>query len=117
MPDFSRYHDFPTAITVCDRAGTVVYMNPTALRQFSDRGESSLIGKSLHDCHSPDSNAIIESLMAEDRQNVYIVKKKGKTKIVQQTPWYEGEGADRRVGGLVEISFPVPDPLRVVDRG
>ncbi len=117
MSDFDKYLDMDAPVTVCDAEGIVVAMNRRTREQFSKDGGASLIGKSLFDCHKPSSNEMIRALMREDRSNVYLVRKNGKSKIVFQTPWHEGDGDARRVAGMVEISFAVTEPLRVVERG
>jgi PAS domain-containing protein len=112
-----RYGDIPAAVTACDVQGTIVYMNPAAEALMAKRGGASLIGKNLFDCHSPASNEIIRRLLREGSVNAYMVRKPGACRMVYQAPWHEGQGANRRVGGLVEISFPVDDPPRAVERG
>ena len=43
-------------IVICDLNHVVVYMNPSAISRYSKRGGSSLIGKSLLNCHNKESN-------------------------------------------------------------
>jgi hypothetical protein len=120
MNAFNEYDDFSAAVTVCDAQGIVLYMNPASAAMLKKRGGESLIGTSLFDCHNAASNEIIRGLIEEGQSNIYFTEKPGKKTIVYQSPWYEkahGEGEAKRVGGLVEISFQVPDPVPVVKRG
>ena len=120
MNDFSAYDDISAAVTVCDARGIVLYMNPASAAMLNKRGGASLVGKSLFECHNDVSNEMIRELIAQDRSNIYATERPGKKTIVYQSPWYlkaDEEGAAKRVGGLVEISFQTPDPLRVVKRG
>jgi PAS domain-containing protein len=43
----------PDPIVICDLEHTIIYMNPTAISQFANRGGAALLGKSLLDCHPP----------------------------------------------------------------
>ena len=50
-------------IVVCDVGHIIVYMNPSAVRYFGDRGGSDLVGKSIFDCHGPASNDRIRQVV------------------------------------------------------
>jgi transcriptional regulator with PAS, ATPase and Fis domain len=120
MNAFNEYDDFSAAVTVCDAQGIVLYMNPASAAMLKKRGGESLVGRSLFDCHNAASNEIIRRLIKEGESNIYFTEKPGKKTIVYQSPWYlkgGAEGGAQRVGGLVEISFQVPEPARVVKRG
>ncbi len=45
---------------------------------------------------------------AEGSTNAYTIEKKGVKKVIYQTAWRRADGS---VGGLVEISMIVPDPM------
>ena len=47
---------------------------------------------------------------------VYTISKKGKKKLIYQTPWYEDD-AKQVVGGLIEFSIILPDEMPHYDRG
>ena len=49
----------PAPIVLCDLEHTILYMNPTAVQRYASRGGAGLIGKSLLDCHNPNSCAAI----------------------------------------------------------
>lgn len=49
-------------IVICDLSHTILYMNPAAKNRYSKHGD--LIGKSLLDCHNPQSNEQIKRVTA-----------------------------------------------------
>ena len=51
------------AVVLCDPEHTIVYMNPAAKVQYAAWGGEKLVGRSLMDCHSPDSCARIERVV------------------------------------------------------
>ncbi len=107
MPDTHWSDSIDVAITVCDREGVVVAMNEKSKETFAGDGGGALIGRSLFDCHRPESVEAIRRLMDEDATHTYTVEKKGVQKLICQTPWYE----DGAVAGLVELSIVLPEPL------
>jgi len=105
IPDWASF--FPYAITVCDRNATIIYMNDKSAGTFSARGGEQLIGQSLFDCHSENSNHIIRELLSTGKSNIYTIEKNGVRKLICQAPWFQNE----EVAGLVEISIVLPDPM------
>lgn len=93
------------AITVCDAAGIILYMNEKARRTFAKHGD--LIGKNLFDCHNPQSQAKIRELLATGGTNAYTIEKNGIRKMIYQTAWKQQEV----VAGLVEISMEIPETM------
>ncbi len=91
-----------------DSQGEVIDMNREAARTFEEDGGLDLIGKNLADCHSQASNEIIDRLMRNGETNIYTIGKKGKKKLIYQAPWFQQDGS---VGGLVEISIPLPGEI------
>lgn len=89
-------------VTVCDAAGTILYMNAKARDIYRKRGD--LIGYNLFGCHNERSQAIIRRLLAEGGSNVYTIEKQGVHKVIYQTAWKEGG----EVRGLVELSMETP---------
>lgn len=96
-----------------DASGNVIDMNAAADATFETDGGRGLMGKNLADCHSPQSNEIIDRLMKRGETNIYTVGKKGKKKLIYQTPWYLPDGS---VGGLVELSIVLPLEIPHFDR-
>jgi len=95
------------AITVSNVNGIIIYMNEKSAKLFEKDGGYDLIGRKLSDCHSNQSNKIIEELINEKKSNSYTIEKNGIKKLIYQTPWYDNGD----VGGLVEISFEIPFEL------
>jgi len=50
-------------VVICDTDHIIRYMNPAAVSHYETRGGSSLVGKSLMDCHNPRSVAAIERVV------------------------------------------------------
>ena len=54
-------------------------------------------------------------MVKDNVSNVYTISKKGKKKLIYQTPWYED---DKNVpAGLVEFSIILPENMPHYDRG
>ncbi len=95
------------AITVCDKQGKILYMNEKSKATFIDNGGEKLIGQNLFDCHSPISQKKILELIETKSNNIYIIQKNGKKKMILQLPWFESN----QVMGLVEYSVELPENL------
>ena len=52
-----------TAIVLCDLNHTIVYMNPTAIARYHQRGGAALVGRSLLNCHNAHSNEMIQKVV------------------------------------------------------
>ena len=88
------------AITVSDTEGIVVYQNDSSIEVNGD-----VRGKNMMGCHNERSQQIIRHMLEHAATNVYTISKKGKKKLIYQTPWYE----DGAVKGLVEYSMVIPE--------
>ncbi len=95
------------AVTICDKQGVIVYMNERSQEVFKNDGGKLLIGQSLFDCHPEPALTKLKELLASGGTNVYTIEKNGKKKIIYQSPWYEHNA----VGGLIEMSFELPDVM------
>ena len=96
------------AVTITDKEGNVVYQNDSSVGVNGD-----VRGKNMMGCHNERSQQIIRHLLDDAATNVYTISKKGKKKLIYQTPWYE-EGI---VKGLVELSIIIPEEMPHYDRG
>ena len=96
------------AITVSDTEGIVVYQNDSSIEVNGD-----VRGKNMMGCHNERSQQIIRHMLEHAATNVYTISKKGKKKLIYQTPWYE----DGAVKGLVEYSMVIPEEMPHYDRG
>lgn len=99
---------FNGAITVCDRAGVIVYMNGCSARQFAKRGGEKLIGANLLDCHPEPAKTKLKQMLEKPIENTYTVEKHGKKKIIVQKPWMHNNDFK----GVVEISFEIPTNMQ-----
>jgi len=93
------------AVTVCDVHGIVLYQNEKSKATFASYG--NILGKSLKDCHKPESWSMLQKLIAEDACNTYTIEKNGIKKLIHQAPWYN----DGKVSGLIEFSIELPTTL------
>src|SRR5512141_215157 len=89
MNELDWVKEFPAAITVCDKEGIILEMNDKSALTFADNGGFELIGKNLFDCHKPESVNKIKEIMKAGTSNIYTIEKKGKKKIISQSPWFE----------------------------
>ncbi len=103
IPEWAK--EMNCAVTVCDKSGTIIYMNDKAKETFASHGD--LIGKSLIPCHSERSRTIIADLLASGGTNAYTIQKNGQKKMIYQTAWRE----NGIVAGLVEISMVISENM------
>jgi len=94
----------PGAVTICNKRGVVLEMNEAAQRNFAKDGGRALIGSNLLDCHPEPARSKLHQLLETGATNVYTVEKDGVKKLVHQAAWYR----DGEIGGLIEISLPLP---------
>ena len=99
------------AITISAKEGEILYQNDESITVNGDARGRDLMG-----CHNPHSQKIIQHLLDDAATNVYTISKKGKKKLIYQTPWYEDD-AKHVVGGLIEFSIVLPDEMTHYDRG
>ncbi|HTX80357.1 MAG TPA: PAS domain-containing protein [Longilinea sp.] len=105
--------EFPGAVTVCDPDGIILAMNDRSAHTFADDGGLELIGKSLLDCHPEPARSKIKEMLEKQQSNIYTIEKKGKKKLIYQSPWYR-EG---KFAGLVELSLEIPFEMPNFIRG
>ena len=104
MKDVSWIKEFPAAVTVTDRGGTILEMNDKACKAFDKDGGINLIGKNLLECHPEPARTRVEEMLVNQRGNCYTIEKNGTKKLIFQSPWYE-RGSYM---GLVELSMEIP---------
>lgn len=112
MKEHSWVKEFPAVITVCDEEGIVLEMNDKSLELFQDDGGEKLIGTNMLDCHPEAARAKLEHLMETHQPNVYTIQKKGKRKLVYQTPWFR-KGA---FAGMIEMILELPEQVPYFNR-
>jgi transcriptional regulator with PAS, ATPase and Fis domain len=105
VPDWAA--ELPSAITVCDDTGTILYMNTRSVQSFEEDGGIALIGTNVLECHPEPAKSKLEAMLRSGEPNIYTIEKKGKKKLIYQSPWYR-EGT---YAGFVEISIELPDQM------
>jgi transcriptional regulator with PAS, ATPase and Fis domain len=103
---------FPGAVTVCDTEGRILEMNDKSREVFAADGGAALVGTNVLDCHPEPSRSKLAGMMRERRENVYTIKKKGRKKLIYQTPWYR----DGVYAGFVELALEIPWDMPHFDR-
>jgi len=91
-------------VIVSDENGRIIYMNERALAQYEKEGGRDLIGRDLLECHSESSRKKILEIMTSGEKNVYTIEKKGRKKIICQSPWF----VDGKFRGIIELSLVIP---------
>ena len=99
-------------VIVSDAEGTVIYMNEKAISNYEKEGGKNLIGRNLMDCHSESSRQKILEIMTTRKNNVYTIEKKGKKKIIYQSPWFR----DGEFRGIIEFSLEIPFEMQHYNR-
>jgi transcriptional regulator with PAS, ATPase and Fis domain len=102
--EYSWQSEFPSAITVCDKNGDIIYMNKKSLKTFEKDGGEKLLGTNLLDCHPEPSKTKLKKMLQEGKVNSYTIEKNGIKKLIHQSPWFE-EGEYK---GFVEFSIEIP---------
>ena len=105
--DTNFFNELDTAVTVCDKAGIILYMNEKACETFKKYGGRNLIGKNIFDYHNQNSCEIIKKLLKEDTGNTYTITKNNVKKLIHQTAWHQ----DGKVMGLIEFSVELPEDM------
>lgn len=111
IPDWAM--GMQCAVTVCDADCRIIYMNARSRDTFAE-GSDRLIGHNLMDYHPEHARLIIRRLLAEGSVNAYTIEKNGIRKLIYQTPWTREDGS---IGGLVELSIPLPGDMPHYVRG
>ena len=111
MKQLDYFKDLNMAITISAKDGEILYQNDSSIEVNGDAR-----GRDLMKCHNERSQQIIRHLLDDAATNVYTISKKGKKKLIYQTPWYEDD-AKQVVGGLIEFSIILPEEMPHYDRG
>ncbi len=101
------FEQLPCSVTICDRDYTVLYLNERSAEVNAKDGGKALVGRNLLDCHPPEAQEKLRKVMASGRPNIYTIEKNGVKKMILQCHWRKAG----KVGGLVEISFELPEQI------
>lgn len=62
------------AVVICNLEHEIIYMNPAAVRNYEKWGGDRLLGKSLLDCHNPESvkriKKVVDWFAADESHNM-----------------------------------------------
>ena len=63
-----------SSIVICNLKHEIIYMNPAAVSSYAKRGGDKLIGRSVLDCHNPESSdkiqQVVEWFAADESHNI-----------------------------------------------
>jgi hypothetical protein len=96
--------EFPGNIEVCDAEGVLLEWNDRAREQ--ENGQD-LIGTNILECHPEPARSKLQALLASGQPNIYTIEKRGKKKLIYQTPWYK----DGKYAGFVELDLEIPEVM------
>ena len=107
MDSLDWVKEFPSAVTVCDKEGRILYMNERSADTFKKKGGLKLIGTNVLDCHPEPSKTKLKEMLENGKSNVYTIEKNNVKKLINQSPWYR----EKKYAGFVEISIEIPSEL------
>lgn len=86
------------AVVICNLNHEIIYMNPTAIERYAKHGGAELVGKSLLDCHNPQSCQMINRVLGwfgESKENniVYTYHNEKENKDVYMVALRDDDGA------------------------
>jgi transcriptional regulator with PAS, ATPase and Fis domain len=113
LEDFKKIWDeYPSAVTITDSHSKIIYLNKKAISTFENEGGEKLLGQNLFECHNANSNLIIKQILESGIPNTYTIMKRGKKKLIHQSPWF----MDNHVAGLIELSIELPEEMTHFNR-
>lgn len=102
LPEMAK--ELPFAVTVCDTAGIILYMNDRSVSTFKKYGGEAIIGTSLFLYHHGPAAVKLRELLDTATTNAYTIEKSGIKKIIYQSPWFKAG----LFAGLIELSLEIP---------
>jgi len=106
------FDHLPSALTISDLSGNIIYMNEKSQQTFAKWGGNSLIGKNLFDCHKDKSKQKMKEMLQNGEGNIYTIEKEGVKKLIYQMPWKQND----TTMGLIELSIVLPDNMKHLTR-
>jgi len=101
MTHINYFKGLNISITVSDKDGNVLWMNPKS--QTVNKGDYT--GKNLLDCHPEPARTKLIELLNNHETNAYTIEKGDVKKLIYQTPWYDD---NKEFAGYVEFSIEIP---------
>jgi len=106
-------NEFQGKVTVCDRQGTIIYLNNRAIKNFEKEGGLKLIGTNLYSCHPEPSRTKLRELIEKCETNIYYTIKNGEKHLIHQAPLFE----NGKYLWYAEFIFDIPDNTLTHVRG
>lgn len=106
--NFDYLRNVAFAATVCDNEGVIVYQNERSVER-----KGNLVGRSVYNCHKPQSQEIIRQMQETGNSHVYEFIKNAHRNFAYQTPWFKENG---KQGGLIELIVDLPEEYPVFNR-
>ena len=66
-----------------------------------------MIGTNILDCHPEPARTKLQQMLESGQPNIYTIEKKGKKKLIYQTPWT----IDGQYAGFVELGLEIPETM------
>lgn len=86
------------AVVICNLEDEIIYMNPSAITRYQKWEGAALIGKSLLDCHNPNSSNMIKKVVlwfakSKDNNIIYTTHNEKENKDVYMVALRDENGA------------------------
>lgn len=106
------------AVVICNLQHEIIYMNPAAVRNYAKWGGERLVGKSLLNCHNPQSKdsiqRVIDWFLAEESHNiVYTSHNEKQNKDVYMVALRDEEG--KLIGYYEKHEYRNPETMQKYD--
>lgn len=87
-----------SAVVICNLEHEIIYMNPAAIQRYEKRGGQALVGRSLLDCHNPQSVGMIEKVIlwfseSVEHNLIYTFHNEKENKDVYMVALRDGSGS------------------------
>ncbi len=106
-------------VVICNVEHEIIYMNPAAVANYADRGGRGLTGRSILDCHAPETREkmiqVVEWFAASPEHNiVYTFYNEKRNKDVYMVALRDG---DRLIGYYEKHEFRDRESMKRYDLG
>lgn len=108
----SWFFTHPAEIIVCDSAGTILFMNQTAIHLYERDGGEDLIGKNVFEHHVEPVRSQVRAVVNSQRFTVYTTEKAGVKKLVTIAPWYEKQVYGGFILMVIDLPATVPNIVK-----
>ncbi len=105
------------AVVICNLQHEIIYMNPAAIKNYSNRGGEKLIGQSIMDCHNPESQEKMKQVVdwfaaSSDHNIVYTFYNEKQNKDVYMVALRSG---DKLIGYYEKHEFRNRETMKQYD--